>query len=287
MRRPDAIFTADWHLRSTTPVCRTDKDFQKSMWEKVLWIKGLQIKYKCPVLHAGDLFDVWKEPHWLVSKTIRNLPQSFYTVFGNHELPQHSLANMDKSALWTLVVGGHVNLLKGHYGDKEPEGLEIKGRKILMLHVYTYIGNEPWPGCTHPKAHAVLNKYKDYDVIVTGDNHQSFTQKAPGHRLLVNPGSLMRQDADQIDFEPVVYFWYADSNKAVPVPIPIKKGVVTREHIETKNENDEMLDAYVSRMNMDWELSANFDVNIEMYLNTNRVRKQVKEIVLKCCDYEV
>lgn len=283
MKRPDLILTADWHLRATTPVCRIDDDFQQSMWEKVLFVGGLALEYRCPIYHAGDLFDNWLVPHWLVSKTIEMLPPDFYTVFGNHELPQHSLQNKEKSALWSLVVGGHVKTLPGHYGEKNPVGTIVKGRKVLMMHIYNYVGKEPWPGCTHPKAHMLLDKYKNHDLIITGDNHQSFVYPFKG-RLLVNPGSLMRQDADQINFRPCVWLWYADTNTVVPVTVPHKKGVVTREHIEVKNENEEVLAAYISRMNMNWELSANFDVNINKYLNTNRVRKQVEEIVLKCCD---
>lgn len=281
LKPPDALLTSDWHIRHDTPVCRTD-DFQKSMWAKVAWVREQQKKYKCPVLHAGDLFNKWRHPHWLVSKTIENIPNDFWTVFGNHELPGHNLGNMDQSALWTLFVGEHVGLLKGHYGDKKPVGMEIKGRQILLMHTYAFVGKEPFPGAKG-KARNILHKYSYYDLIVTGDNHQSFTYPFDG-RLLVNPGSLMRQEAGQIDFEPKVYFWYADTNTAIPVIVPHEKGVVTREHLDKKENKLNRIDAFIEKLDTDWEGTVSFDKNIELFLSRNRIRKQVKEIVNEMMD---
>jgi hypothetical protein len=46
--KPTAILTADWHLRDTQPICRTD-DFWESQWIKANYIMELQRKYGCPV----------------------------------------------------------------------------------------------------------------------------------------------------------------------------------------------------------------------------------------------
>ena len=99
------------------------------MWSKIDWIKEQQQKYNCPVLNAGDLFDSPKPSPELIAETILHLPNKFYTVLGNHELPDHSLKQKHKSGMWVLHNGKHVKLLKGHFGVKNPKGIIIKGRK--------------------------------------------------------------------------------------------------------------------------------------------------------------
>ena len=51
-------------------------------------------------------------------------------------------------------------------------------------------GKIPWVVIMHSRV--LTHKYADYDLIVTGDNHQSFIYNSP-HNLLVNPGSLTRR----------------------------------------------------------------------------------------------
>ena len=61
-------------------------------------------------------------------------------------------------------------------------------RKVLVWHHMTYI-TKPFPGVTGGNAGGILRKYPEYDLIVTGDNHVSFTTEYEGKRL-VNPGIL-------------------------------------------------------------------------------------------------
>lgn len=281
-KRASAILTSDWHLRETTPVCRTD-DFWTTQMNKINFIYSLQRKHKCPVLHAGDLFHHWKPSPYLLSMVIGNLPDQFATVYGQHDLPQHSLDLKDKSGIYVLESAIWVTVLDGCSWGQLPEApsIEIGGRKILVWHNFTYIGKDPWPGCNAPKAYALLEKYKQFDLIVTGDNHQSFTFRSPNGNLLVNPGSLTRQDADQIDFQPKVYLYYAETNEVEVVEIPIEMGVITRDHIEKVQERDDRIDAFVSSLNTDFSATISFEKNMEMFLQTNRIRKDVKDIIYK------
>ena len=281
-KRASAILTSDWHLRETTPVCRTD-DFWTTQMNKINFIYFLQRKHECPVIHAGDLFHHWKPSPYLLSMVIGTLPDQFATVYGQHDLPQHSLDLKDKSGIYVLESAIWVTVLDGCSWGQLPEApsIEIGGRKILVWHNFTYIGKDPWPGCNAPKAYALLEKYKQFDLIVTGDNHQSFTFRSPNGNLLVNPGSLTRQDADQIDFQPKVYLYYAETNEVEVVEIPIEMGVITRDHIEKVQERDDRIDAFVSSLNTDFSATISFEKNMEMFLQTNRIRKDVKNIIYK------
>lgn len=277
------ILTADWHLREDTPVCRTD-DFQQAQWQKVKFVKTLQEEHGCPVLHAGDLFNHWKPSPWLIAKTLIELPKDFHTVYGNHDLPQHNLNLASKSGVYTVAVGRPGSLLhKCHYGDdpnKDAQDIKVHGRRVLVWHVMTYAGKEPYPGVQEDPATRLLAKYRQYDLIVTGDNHEAFTVKLRD-RLLVNPGSLTRQEAGQVDFRPRVYLYWADTNAVKPVYLPIDKSVISRAHIERTARRDERIEAFVSRLSDDYEVELSFEKNLQQFARTNQVRQSVMDIIYK------
>jgi DNA repair exonuclease SbcCD nuclease subunit len=285
---PDAIFTGDWHLREDTPLCRTD-DFQKSQWEKVKFIAELQEKYECNVYHAGDLFHHWKPSPWLLSKAMQYLPKQFYTIYGNHDLPQHNLDLADKCGIYVLEKAGKLTVLNGvqwnlngvHWGIN-PEEITNQNiiPKLLIWHIMTYVGSEPYPGCPDSPAELLLKKYPQYEVILTGHNHQSFQAHYKG-RVLINPGSITRQDADQDNFRPAVWLYYSDTNTVEPVYLPIEKGVVSREHIEKKQERDDRISSFISKLDTDFKTSINFETNLERFFKQNKIQESVKELIYK------
>jgi DNA repair exonuclease SbcCD nuclease subunit len=288
--RPDAILSGDWHLREETPICRTD-NFWETQWKKVDFISALQEKYDCPVLHSGDLFNSWKPSPYLLAATIEHLPKQFFTVFGNHDLPQHNLELANKCGINVLEKAGCLSVLEGvHWGQIPTEhGTNsnysdiLTSRRILVWHVMTYTGKIPWPDCPDPKAESLLRKYFLFDLILTGHNHQSFVAKHEG-RILVNPGGITRQTADQFDHQPCVYLWFADTNTVTPVYLPIQDGVVIQDHLLRKQERDNRLEAFVSRLNNEWEGAVSFEENVERMLVENQIRESVKQIVYKAIE---
>lgn len=276
--KPDAILTSDWHLRETTPVCFTG-DFQKEQWVAVEFVASLQKKYGCIVLCAGDLFDHWKPSPWLLSMTISMIPDRFYTIYGQHDLPQHSLELEDKSGINVLRQAEKLSVLKTCHWGQIPKESSHPLYSILVWHHLTY-QTKPFPGAEGGMAAGILRKYPQFDLIVTGDNHQSFTEEYQG-RLLVNPGNLTRQVADQINFRPRVYLWYADTNTVKPVYIPIQEGVISREHLEVKEKRDARIDAFVSGLNKDWTAELSFEQNLEKFKQSNIIRRSVLDLVYK------
>jgi len=285
-KKPHAILTADWHLREDQPVCRTD-NHETAQWVKVEFISALQKKYNCPVIHAGDLFNHWKPSPHLLSKTIKYLPKnlytnpSFWTILGNHDLPQHNLDLVYKSGVHTLQQAKKINIMSGtHWGQIPKRGsLKIEGRKILVWHVMTYQAKTPWPGCVDPMAGKLLRKYPEYDLIVTGHNHKAFVEEYKS-RLLVNPGSLTRHAADQINHKPRVYLWYAETNTVEPVYLPIEQGVISRGHIEEVEKRDGRIDAFISQLDNEWEAEISFEENLKRFFSSNKVRDSIKNIVM-------
>ena len=300
-KTPNAILTGDWHLREDQPTCRTD-DFWKTQWKKVDFIKHLQEKYNCPVLHAGDLFNHWKPSPRLLSETILRLPKHFYTIYGNHDLPQHNLDLAYKCGINTLERAGVLAVLDECHWNQEPkygsfhkEKIDVTcisdsfpryihyGSNILVWHVMNYQGKKPWPGCIDPSAASLLRKQPQYDLILTGHNHKPFVEKHEG-RLLVNPGSITRQATDQIDHKPRVYLWYAKTNTVEPIYLPIEQDVISREHIDKISEREDRIDAFISKLDNDWEAGVSFEENLERFEKTNQVRQSVIQIVHKAVE---
>lgn len=278
MSKVIAILTADWHLCETVPPCRTD-DFLQTQWAKVDFVSGLQQKYKCPVLHAGDLFDHWKPSPELLSMTILHLPKEFHTVYGNHDLPKHSLNLRHKSGIYTLEQAGALRVLpSGHWGE-EPEtpSIIIKGIEILVWHVMAWYVDAPYPGCRQGNAEKLIKTYNQFDVIVTGDNHVAFTFMHK-NRVFVNPGSLMRRTAIQIDFEPRVYLLHEDLT-TTPIYLPVNPEAVSREHLQEHEERNERIEAFISALNTDWTVTLSFEENLERFFAENSVRTSVKSLI--------
>ncbi len=283
--KPTAILTSDWHLREDTPTCRTD-DFQEAQWKKVRFITHLQSEYGCNVYHAGDLFNHWKPSPYLLSKAIEWLPNHFYTIYGNHDLPQHNLNLSDKCGVYTLWMADELTVLKGqHWGTEPKEGqnaIGINERKIFIWHVMNYQGRKPWPGCTDPSSMKLMRKYPQYDLILTGHNHKPFVETYEG-RLLVNPGSITRQTAAE-NHKPRVYLWYSDENRVEPVYLPSQPDVISREHIEVKEERDNRIDAFISQLDGDWQAETSFEDNMEAFFQANKIRKTVQDIIRKAIE---
>lgn len=279
---PTLILCSDFHLREDTPTCFTS-DFQKEQWDAVDFISDIQEKHNCPVVHAGDLFHVWKSSPWLLRETMRHIPKMFGTIYGQHDLPSHNLQLVDKCGINVLEEAGKLTVLEGCHWGQTPETYKspdfIKDKRVLIWHHLTYL-TKPFPGAEGGMAEGLLRKYPQFSLIVTGDCHQSFTTEYQGRRL-VNPGNLTRQTADQADFQPRVALWYSEDNSIEWVNLPIQEGVISREHLEIKEQRNARIDAFVSSLNGEYKTEMSFEDNLRNFLEVNPVRDSVKQIIYK------
>ena len=283
MKKVDAILTADWHLREDTPTCRTD-NFWQTQWNKVEQVAQLQAEYDCPVLHSGDLFHNWKASPYLLAKSIRHLPDNFWTVYGNHDLPYHSMTQAEKSAVYTLSSAGALNVLKGcHFGGDPHKSVltQFFNRPVLVWHKMVWHKDKPYPGVlSTDSATAILKKYgKIADLILTGDNHRPF-DIGDSDKRLVNPGPITRQTV--IDDSPRVYLWCDETNEIEIHWLEHNKDAVSREHIDFQKDRDERLGAFVERLDEGWEVELSYEKNLKSYAEANKVPNEIMEVVYDC-----
>ncbi len=299
-RSPSCILTSDWHIRPDQPVARTD-DYIKALFGKLLFIFVEAKTYGCPILLAGDLghrAGVRNWPFWLLHWCLINFPEvEIIAIPGQHDLPNHSLELINESAVGVLYEGKAItlysniiecNILRNFYLTVFPFGKSlsttnsIKRPNIAMTHQMVLEGKPLWPGQKAPKAMELLKKYPQYDLILSGDNHNAFTAEYEG-RHLVNPGSLMRSNADQVDHKPRIYLWYAETNEIECVYIPIEADVLSREHIKKNKQREDRYQSFVIQAKESWnksELSSSFENNMDVLFETTRLRKPVKDKII-------
>ena len=264
------ILTADWHLRENQPICRSD-DFWKIQWEKVRFIRELQYEYDCTILHSGDLFHHWKPSPRLLSKCIEELPYMF-VIPGNHDLPNHNLNLLEKSGLFTLEKAEIIKIC-----SVELEKPFLFQKDIAIMH--KLINHSQ----SDNSAKSILRKYKKFKLILTGDNHETFDASI-NNRLLINPGSLTRQTANQKNHKPCIYIIDIETMGFEIIEIPIENNVFNLEHLNQQNERDERIENFVKHLNSDYDLELSFESNLKAYFQKNRTRKAIKSFVWKFFD---
>lgn len=307
IKKASAILTADWHLRDTQPKCRTD-NYYETQWKKIEFIRKLQQEHNnCPILVAGDIFDKAEPSLMCVGDAIEYLPPYTICIPGQHDLPKHSLENYNQCGLNILSkatdletitgIGGCAFLefdnmfISGFPWGKTLQGIDarsISKYKIALIHMLIQgriENNQHIPYDAYDINHKeVFNALSGYDLIVSGDNHKPFTCKNKKGQLLVNQGSLMRMTADQIDYKPRVYLWYAKTNSVEPVFLPIEKNVITREYIEKQQEEDERMEKYKARLKAKIDIGMSFKDNMKMYLHKNKIKDDVKKEIYNAMD---
>jgi len=306
VKKVDAIFCADLHLRPDRPIARTD-NYQKAQFVALDFILDLQYKHECPIFCAGDFGNQplnigW--PTWFSAKVIEHLNnferpvRDIFVCLGQHDLPQHRLEAWPESGLGVLAAAEVIQLI----GIKERkyiiidnycvhafpygttlEQINVKEKSVALVHMMVIKDKPLWPGQQALTARAILEKYPGYDLIISGDNHQSFVETVDG-RHLVNCGSMMRMRADQMDHEPAVFLWYAELNKIRRIALPIRPAeeVLTRLHIDKKEEKNERMTAYVESLKAKYEVGLSYTDNLDAYFQNNITRKNVKEKVWEC-----
>jgi DNA repair exonuclease SbcCD nuclease subunit len=279
-KKADLILTSDWHIRSDNPVCRTDSILE-AQENKIRFITELAQTHGALIFHAGDFFHRSKPSCSLLSWILPLVPPQFYSVYGNHDLPAHNYELRKESGLYLLERAGVIKTegMDGFWGCdlSKVKGFEIAGRRILVLHKFVYQGVKPFPGIKGGMAAKILRDLPDFDLIITGDNHMTFVEEHKG-RFLVNPGALTRQSADAIDFKPSVFLYYADTNTVERIYLPVNDSI-TREHLVKQEQRDERIQAFISGLNQEWDISSSFEKNLKTVEETGEVKPEILQIV--------
>lgn len=220
-----AVVCADVHLSEKPPIARSaEPDWYDAMCRPLRQMVKLCKEYDAPLVIAGDVFDKWNSPARLINFALHELQGvRVYAIPGQHDLENHSLELINRSAYWTLVESAVVQ----HIGPGVI--VELPGAIPLRLHGFAWKVPLKPNKKRHPLAVevAVMHRYvwrkdrghakataeshadnlakdlRGYDICITGDNHSPFNCKV-GDCILYNCGGLMRRTKAEIDHTPSV-----------------------------------------------------------------------------------
>ena len=298
LTRPYAVLCADIHIRDTVPECRTD-DFLEVMRQKFMFIINLALQHDVPLFIAGDLGNWWKWSHELeqfVIRWLKPLP-TVVVIPGQHDLPEHNLGNLGRSALGVLHEARVLRLIDRPMGIPIGPDLWVQGfpygTKIEKLDEKQAKGRYSiamWHGMVSDSPADPLGKHIEqvqakkllhqfeYDLILTGDNHRAFVVEE-NEKVLVNPGSMMRSRADQIHHKPRVYLWYPKEYTVKAVYLPIEDGVITQEHINRQDQRKDSLEAFVNRIDNIYEVGVEYEENLRQFFAQNKTVQSIEDKV--------
>jgi len=221
-----AILCADIHLSHQPPVARSaEPDWYAAMRRPLDELARLGNEHSVPILCAGDVFDKWQSPPELINFAMDHLP-TMYAVPGQHDLPNHCLGEIERSAYQTLVKYGKIIsvgriknaesfLLSGFPWSVEvapPEKRRERCLHIALVHAFIWSAKENgYPGAGVSRS---IGGYQDklvgFETAVFGDNHIGFSSETGEGTTIFNCGSLIRRKIDEISYRPQVGLLYED-----------------------------------------------------------------------------
>jgi len=282
------LVTADWHLTEEKPRCRLDKDWIDAQKKIISWVYVLAEEEKAHVVIIGD----WADKsiispvltNYFLQKAVHLTNYSeeglkTYILGGNHDFPYHNFENKDRSSfgtLWALTCeleknpNGFIRSfseigMAGHW-NKEPEG---SNEEIVGIHILAYKKTIPPYIRGAVTAQDLKDRFPKAKYIFTGDNHSSWTKEIDG-TLILNPGCLIRQTSDKINYQPVVYIVDTEIGEFETIDVPDKMEMVTDEYITVENERNDRIDAFVESVKSGEKISLNFIENLEREMKLNK-----------------
>ena len=290
-QKADLILCGDLHIGNWQPECRSDV-YLDALLNKIRWMAALQITHGCPLVFPGDVFNTWKADSELLNKVMAVWPKGdVLAVCGQHDLRNHNLELQDQSAFDTLRLAGMLQDVSQE-AKELPKGIVVYGASwgreakaapncahpVLVAHVTLW--EKPFaPGQKPGEATRYLKENKDWQLICTGDNHQTFTA-IDGISELVNAGSVMRMRSDQKDFRPCVFLWNADIGNIRQLFIPISPDVISDARCKAAKEREARENEFVARLESDADISFSFNDHIDKALITET--EEVRACVLEC-----
>jgi len=293
----------DLHIRVTAPEHRID-DFVETQKEKIFWVLNLAKEEGCKIiLFPGDVTDHSKLPYWIIRQYIlmfRETPnRDKITVRGQHDMLYHVATEntplmLMEAAKAISIVGippkpynifnkeTPIHIFGVSWEEEIPEIEKFGGQNtvdILLIHKM-FVDEKLWEGQEEYKRANIFLRETQWDLIVSGDNHQHFMLQSKG-RFHVNCGSLMRQNIDQINHKPVVYIYDTEERTLAPHYIPIRPAeeVFSIDEARKKKAEDERMLAFVEMVRNTTEIKGlDYAKSMDDRLGKKDISRDIKEL---------
>ena len=297
------ILISDLHLLWENPIGRLD-NLAETQLLKLSYILEYAQKNNALILQSGDFFNRPRLWHLLpqITRLLREYDVKIFSVFGQHDTYLYSHDTRGSTNLGELEAAGLVEILDNsvyilehddfqgmpvhlygasHGVDFDPPN-DPEAFNILVIHKSIgHKGNER--GATS-SAKAFLKKHKEFDLILCGDIHQRFEVKI-GDRRIINTGAILRRTAREYNFthRPMFYVWEMGpiewKGKWIGIPHRPPEEVLSREHLEVIDDDDESLDEFTEGVN-ELQTSGTDVINIlQSLIETKNPNPRVRQII--------
>lgn len=293
-----AVLCSDIHLCHSCPPARSaEPDWYEAMGRMLDQVKAIaEEHYNVPILCAGDVFDKWNSPPELINFALDRLPD-MWAVPGQHDLPNHSLSDINRSAFWTLVEANKIYLLEfGQatrvngmlvYGFpwntpiRDPSQESPEALKVSVAHKYVWTRGKGYPGADQQAMVGNVQNLEWFDVAVFGDNHQTFSRrKSPTSRcMVVNPGCLIRRRQDERGYKSSIYLLHEDATIRQVELETFNDLWVDADEKESEVVLDGMTDFLDELRSLDAD-SLDFESAVRRYCEDNKVRGLTQQMIM-------
>lgn len=292
------IAIGDVHLCSKSPVCRVD-NWYETQFNKLKQVADLCIQRNCSLVIAGDLYDRHNCPHRLVADTnncLYGVPQVRW-VAGNHDLPYHSVQNyFDSPLAVTQGFGLSLPLVEerevifqsdyisgASWGQEVPAPRKDLPFNILVQHKMVW-HKEPLPFQAPNSNVAELynsDTYKDYNLVITGDNHKTFVYRKDTRHIWINTGPIMRTSVAEREYQPSCWYYEVteDSVNIERIPLKVDLAAVDRTEMYIDKLQDSIVSEFVTDISNRVTTKANFEYVVNELSASST--KEVQEVVSK------
>lgn len=291
------IISADLHLREDKPRCRMDEDWIKTQKNALNQILHSCIKKECDLILVGDIFHRPSEFRMVVyiqkvAEKLKSNGLSLYYLCGNHDLPYHSSANIDKSAIGLLKNSNNCFPIKEYfeklyYNSNEKINYSASNfdesdntfAEVVFKHVLCFPDMKSLP----PNVDAItakdlLEEFSNAKWVFTGDYHQNFHYEKNGRRV-VNPGCMLRQAVDLKDYQPGFYFIDSDKNIVEFNPIIDEEQFVDDSYILREKEKEKRIEEFANKVGEIENVSLDYVENVKSAILTSKISKELKETI--------
>jgi hypothetical protein len=294
------ICCGDWHLRTTPTKYRTPAYYDQ-MISKIKYIINFADEHDIfTVLQPGDFFDNPDQAYKLhidLAKLVFNTNIDLYCVAGQHDLRYRQFDNTSLALFQAVdileLLGKEpitydekepVDIYGASWGDAIPDVVNSEHYNILVLHKMIVKDKPLFPDQKdYCRSAEFASTLLDYNLIVSGDNHNSFSYIPKDKRFpsIINCGSLMRMTTAQYNHKPC--FWVADTVtgkiKKHYIPILPTTDVFKEEAAEIKERNEKM-EAFIETLgDTNVESKLSFEANVQILIE--KLDIEVKKLANK------
>lgn len=307
MPSPVAILTADLHFSEKPPVARSaEPDWfaaQERQWKQ---LRDAAQQKKVPIVIAGDVFDVWRSSPATINFALRMMQGFQWGIFavpGQHDLPNHSYTEIERSAYWTLVraevmvnlkpdrvhedYNGQLLMQGVPWGFEIPPG-EMSGEcppvLLAVVHRYCWMMGKSYPDAPKENhAASISRQLAGYDAAVFGDNHKGFLAEC-NECTVLNCGGFMGRTSDERDYAPRYGVLYdVGTIRRVAFDISEDKWLDQEDVAEVAAERLDVSDLVDELQSLGGD-ALNFVELLTRYLDDRQVDLDVRKLVLQALE---